>query len=194
MKSKISKRETPLRRLYRQVPNFSFVPPEYKKPNVLSRRLLLRLFITAVIAVELFFIWNLYQEKASLEAAIDSSQLQIQQTEDKKAIVNAEKELRKERQVLQDDWKTLTVRQIDWPQILSAFLKSKPGGIELSLLTQDGELMNANGTASDYASLLQYRSALLGSPAISQINSLDSKSVNGSVTFSLSVKIGVGGR
>ncbi len=194
MKSKISKRETPLRRLYRQVPNFSFVPPEYKKPNVLSRRLLLRLFITAVIAVELFFIWNLYQEKASLEAAIDSSQLQIQQTEDKKAIVNAEKELRKERQVLQDDWKTLTVRQIDWPQILSAFLKSKPGGIELSLLTQDGELMNANGAAPDYTSLLQYRGALLGSPAISQINSLDSKSVNGSVTFSLSVKIGVGGR
>ena len=155
---------------------------------------MLRLFITAVIAVELFFIWNLYQEKASLEAAIDSSQLQIQQTEDKKAIVNAEKELRKERQVLQDDWKTLTVRQIDWPQILSAFLKSKPGGIELSLLTQDGELMNANGAAPDYTSLLQYRGALLGSPAISQINSLDSKSVNGSVTFSLSVKIGVGGR
>ena len=194
MKSKISKRETPLRRLYRQVPNFSFVPPEYQKPNVLSRRLLLRLFIIAVIAVELFFIWNLYQEKVSLEAAIDSSQLQIQQTEDKNAIVNAVKELRKERQALQDNWKTLTVRQADWPQILSSFLKSKPGGIELSLLTQDGELMNANGTASDYASLLQYRSALLGSPAISQIISLDSRVVNGSITFSLSVKIEGGER
>ena len=194
MKSKISETEKQPRRLYRQVPNFNFVPPEYQKPPIFSRRLLLRLLIITIIAAELFFIWNLYQEESSLGAAIGSAQLQIQQTEDKIAIVNAEKELKKERQALQDDWKALTARQADWPQILSAFLKFKPGGIELSLLKQDGELMNANGTTSDYASLLQYRSALLGSPAISQIVSLNSRVVNGSVAFSLSVEIERGGR
>ena len=194
MKSKISETEKQPRRLYRQVPNFNFVPPEYQKPTIFSRRLLLRLLIITIIAAELFFIWNLYQEESSLEAAIDSAQLQIQQTEDKIAIVKAEKELKKERQALQDDWKTLTAGQADWPQILSALLKSKPGEIELSSLKQDGKLINANGTASSYASLLQYRSALLSSPAISQIVSLDSKLSNGSVSFSLSVEIAGGGR
>lgn len=194
IESKINETETQPRRFYRQVPNFNLVPPEYRKPTIFSPRLLLRLLITTIIAAELFFIWNLYQEKSSLEMAIDSAQLQIQQTEDKIAIVSAEKNLKKERQALQDDWKALTAKQTDWPQILSAFLKSKPGGIELSSLKQDGELVNANGTASDYPALLQYRSTLLGSPAISQIISLNSRTVNGSVAFSLSVEIERGGR
>lgn len=180
-----------LRRLYRQVPNFNFVPPEYQKPTIFSRRLLLRLLIIVVIAAELFFIWNLYQEKSSLEAAIDSAQLHIQQTEDKIAIVNAEEELKKEQQALQG---ALTAIHADWPQIMLAFLESKPGGVELSWLKQEGDLMNVSGTASSYASLLEYRSALLGSPAISQIISLNSKVDNSSVTFSLSVEIQRGGR
>lgn len=186
--------EKQTRRLYRQVPNFNLVPPEYQKPPIFSRRLLLRVVVVAIIAAELFAIWNLYQGKASLEEAINSAQLQTQQTEDKVAIVNAENELKKERQALQDDWKTLTAGQADWPQILSALLKSKPGEIELSSLKQDGKLINAKGTASSYTSLLQYRSALLGSPTISQIVSLDSKLSNGSVSFSLSVEIAGGGR
>ena len=195
MKSKINEVETQPRRVYRQVPNFSFVPPEYQKPTIFSRRLLLRLLIIAVIAAELFIVRNLYQDKSSFEAAIDSAQLQIQQTEAKIAIVNAEEELKKERQALQDNRRALTARQADWPQILSAFLKSKPGGIELfTLLTQGEEMMNANGTASNYASLLQYRITLLDSPAISQIVSLNTSVVNDSITFSLSVEIKRGGR
>ncbi len=194
IESKINETETQTRRFYCQVPNFNLVPPQYRKPTMFSPRLLLRLLITTIIAAELLFIWNLYQEKPSLGIAIDSARLQIQQTEDKIAIVSAGKDLKKERQAFQDDWKALTANQTDWPQILSAFLKSKPGGIELSSLKQDGELVNANGTASDYASLLQYRSALLGSPAISQIISLDSRAVNGSVAFSMSVETEGGGR
>ncbi len=194
MKSQINETETQPRKLYRQVPNFNLVPPEYQKPTVFSRRFLLRLLVIAIIAAELFAIWNLYQEKSSLEAAIDSAQLRIQQTEAKIAIVNSEKELKKERQALQDDWKTLTAGQADWQQILSAFLKSKPEGIELSSLKQAGRLINADGTASDYASLLQYRSALLGSPSISQIISLNSGVSSGSISFSLSVEIVGAGR
>ncbi|MFH0768720.1 MAG: hypothetical protein V1932_04035 [Chloroflexota bacterium] len=194
MKSQTNETETQLRRLYRQVPNFNLVPPEYQKPAIFSRRFLLRLLVIAIVAAELFAIWNLYQEKSSLEADIASAQLQIQHTEDKVATVNAEKELKKERQALQDDWETLTMGQADWPQILSAFLKSKPEGVELSSLKQEAGLINANGTASNYASLLQYRSTLLGSPAISQIVSFNSRVSDGSISFSLSVEIAGGGR
>jgi hypothetical protein len=147
-----------------------------------------------MIAAELLSIWNLYQEKSSLERAIESAQLQIQQTEGKIDIVDAEKGLKAERQALQDAWRAQTAGEADWPQVLSAFLKSRPTGVELSLLGQDGDLVSADGTASDYASLLQYRSALLGSPAISQIVSLNSKVSNGLISFSLSVAIEGGGR
>ncbi len=175
------------RKFYRQVPNFNLVPPEYQKPAIFSRRLLVRLLIIAIIAAELFFIWSLYQEKPMLEAT-------IQQTKDKIAIVNAEKEVKNEQQALQNDWKAVTAGQADWPQILSVFLESKPGGIELSLLKQAGESLNANGAASNYASLLEYRSTLLASPAISQIISLNSNGDNVSIAFSLSVEIKRGGR
>ncbi len=189
VESKVNETGRQSRRFYRQVPNFNLVPLEYRRPTVFSPRPLLRLAIAVIIVGELFFLWDLSEQKASIETAVDAARLQIQQTENKIAMVNAEGGLKKERQSLQDDWKALTANRPDWPEILSAFFKSKPAGIDLTSLDEKGGVVKANGFAPDYSSLLQYRSVLLGSPAVSQIVSLDSSTDDGVIAFAVSVEI-----
>ncbi|MFH0768214.1 MAG: PilN domain-containing protein [Chloroflexota bacterium] len=192
------------RKIYRQVPNFNLIPLEYQKPTISFQRFSLRLLLVLVIAAEVFFITNLYQEKSTLEAAIDSTQQEIHQIEERLAVANAERDkakelettveaLKKEHQALEDDWSELAIKQADWPQVMAALFQSKPQGVNLSSVKQDGTRVDATGTTSDYAALLGYRRVLLASPAISQIVSLKSEKAETSISFALTVEVKIGG-
>lgn len=182
------------RKVYRQVPNFNLIPSEYQKPTISGRRLGLRLLVFVVIVAEILFTQNLYREKSALEAVTVSTQQQIQQIEEKLNLVNEIKALAAERQTLADDWRELTTKQADWPRVLTALFQSQPREIKLSALGQDGNRLNATGTASDYTALVEYRRALLASPAISHIVSLQSAKSESAISFAMVVelKIGVG--
>ena len=181
------------RRIYRQVPNFNLLPAEYQRATTSVRRLSIRVLLGLVIVVELFLLWNLYQEKPTIEASIDSTQQQLRQIEQKVAIVNDIKALESGRPVLVNDWKGLTLKQADWAQVMAALVQSRPQGVELALVKRDGMQVIVTGTASDYATLNKYRSALLSSSAISQIIFLNSAQVEPSISFSLAVEVKIEG-
>lgn len=150
------------RKIYRQVPNFNLIPAEYQKPTISGRRLGLRLLLVMVIIAEVLFIQNLYREKSSLEAAITSTQQQIRQIEEELNIINSATALEQERQALEQEeqalknnWRQLLTTQADWPQVLTALLLSQPQNIQLSTVRQDGNRLNAIGTASDYTALVE---------------------------------------
>lgn len=191
------------KKIYRQVPNFNLIPAEYQKPTISFQRFLLRLLLILIIIVDVSFISILYNNKSTSKAAIDSTQQKIQQMEEQLATINAgntgAKELeatiealRQERLVVEDDWKALTT-QADWSRVMTAFFLSKPQGVRLSSVVQDGVRVNATGTVSDYATLIEYRRLLLASPAISRIISLQSSKVETTISFSLAVEVKMGG-
>lgn len=177
---------------YRQVPNFNFIPPEYQKPAVFTRRFSLRLLFVLVIVAEVFFIQNLYQEKLTLEESVDSIQQKIQQVEEKTNIVNTEEALKQEHQVREDTWRELRTNQADWPGITSALFLSKPQGVTLFSIKQDGGRVIATGITSDYAALIRYHRVLQSSPAISQIISLTSKIAESSISFTIDIEVKMG--
>lgn len=180
-------------KIYRQVPNFNLIPLEYQKPTISGRRLWLRLLLVIVIVAEVLFIQNLYREKSTLEAATASTQQKILQIEEKLNLVNETKALEAERQALEDDWRELATKQTDWPKVLTALFQSKPKGVTLSSVQQDGRRLNTTGTASDYTALVEYRHLLLASPTISHIVSLQSVMSESAISFAMVVELKIGG-
>lgn len=187
---------------YRQVPNFNLIPLEYREPTISFLRLSLRLLLVLLIAAQVLFIHNLYQERFTFEATIASAQQKIQQIDQKLKAANAKKteakkieatieSLEKERRTLEDDWRELVMKQPDWWRVMTAFFW-QPQGVELSSIRmQDATQVSATGTASDYAALFEYRRLLLSSPAISRIISLSLKSEKAgtSISFSLVAEV-----
>lgn len=189
------------RKVYHQVPNFNLIPLEYRRPTISFHRLAVRLLLVLVIVAEVFFIQNLYQEKSTLEVAVDSARQEIQQIEKKLAEVNAKKDeakkleatieaLKKEGEALEE----LGMKQADWHQVMAALFQSRSQGVELSSVKQNGARVNVTGIASNYAALLEYRHALLASPAISQIIFLKSEKAGLSISFSLAIEVKMEGK
>ena len=81
---------------YRQVPKFNLISVEYKRPPVNYRQLLFRLLLIVVIVVELVYIWNLSQERYTLESNIESVQWEIQQIQENAEIELAAVDAKKE--------------------------------------------------------------------------------------------------
>ncbi len=178
---------------YRQVPNFNLIPLEYQKPTISLQRFSLRVLLVLVIVAEVFFITNLYLEKSVLDTAIDSTRQKIGSIGAKVDLVKAREALEQERRALEADWGELTMKQADWPQVLVALFQSKPRGVRLSSVKQDGSRLNVTGTASDYKTLVEYHHVLLASPAISQIVSLTSMQEGSAISFSLVIEVKGGG-
>lgn len=187
------------RKVYRQVPNFNLIPSEYQKPTVSGRRLGLRLLLFVVIVAEILYTQKLYWEKFTLEAANTSTQQQIQKLEENVNIVNSAKALEQERQALEQegqtikrDWEQLLATQADWPRVLTALFQSQE--IQLSSIMQDGDRLNVAGTASSYTALVEYRRSLLTYPAILQIVSMQSSKGDSAISFSMAIRLKIGGK
>jgi len=190
---------------YRQVPNFNLIPPEYRRTTTSISRILLRLLLVIVIAIEALFIQTLYQEKLILDADAHSIQQKIQHVEESLTIVNAEREeakeletaieaLRQEHQALEDDLEQLRITQPDWPQVLDALFQSKCEGVQLSMVKLNETQVNATGAVPNYMTLIKYRNTLLTSPTINRIVSLVSTQSESSIFFSLVAEVEMGGK
>lgn len=189
------------RKVYRQVPNFNLIPSEYQKPTISGRRLGLRLLLFVVIVAEIIYTQKLYWERFNLEAANTSTQQQIQKLDEKVNIVNSAKALEEERQALEQegqiikrDWEQLLATQADWPRVLTALFQSQPQEIQLSSIMQDGDRLNVAGTASSYTALVEYRRALLTYPALLQIISMQSSKGESAISFSMAIRLKIGGK
>lgn len=189
------------RKDYRQVPNFNFIPPEYRRPTLSPQRLSLRLLLVLVIVAEVFFVQNLYQQKSTLQAAINSTQQKIAQVEERIAkIANVSgseatiKALRQEWEILERDRKELGMEQPNWSQVMSTFFQSQPKGVALDSIQQLTGVVNITGTALNYPALIEYYRKLLVSPVISSINQLKSERVGGVIAFSFEVVVKAGGQ
>ena len=106
------------RKDYHQVPDFNFIPPEYRKPSISLFWFSLRFLLVLVIVAEASLIWYLQEERGSLQAIVNSRQQQIQLIEEKLVVVQAKKEeakelesaielLDKERQAIEDQLQVL---------------------------------------------------------------------------------------
>ncbi|MBI4180958.1 MAG: hypothetical protein HY528_03420 [Chloroflexi bacterium] len=177
---------------YRQVPNFNLIPLELQKPTISERRRWFYLLFVIVLLAEVFFIQNLYREKSVFEAATVSIQQQIPQLEEKLNLVSETGKLVAERQALENDWRGLLTKQIDWPQVLEALLQYKPGGVAISSVTLEEGRLNVKGTSSDYTGLVEYRRLLLDSPTISHIVSLQSTKSESVISFSMVIELKIG--
>lgn len=194
------------RKDYRRVPNFNLMPLEYQRPAIPLKRLALRILLVLVIAVEVLFIPNLYQQKSSLEAAIELAQRNMQQIDNKiaamanvqgkdaAALAAALKALREKVGGLENDWNALGMEQPNWSAVIAAFYQSKPGGVQLTSVNQSAGLVTVTGTASDYPTLVDYYHGLLTSPVLSRINLLKSASAGASIAFSLEVAVRMVGK
>ncbi len=192
------------RKDYRQVPNFNLIPLEYRKPTISFRRLLPRLLLALVIAIEVSFLPSLYLEKSTLKSTMATTQQRMQQIEGQLASVDAKKQeaaqllatietLKKERETLETDGKELKIKQADWSKVMAAFFQQSPGVKLQSMIQQGTTQVTAKGTASSYAALLDYRRLLLASPAVSRIIYFASAKAEATISFSLEVEIKIGG-
>ncbi len=171
------------KKAYRHVPNINFIPLEYQIPTVSIWRLSLRVLLAIMIVVELLLIPNLYKEKSTIKANVDSAQQKIQQIDKILEAANTKKEEEQYRE-------ELGIKQVDWPQVMTTFFQSQPQGVELQNITNQGTTqVSVTGTAVDYATLASYQKKLLSSPVISRIISLRSNKSGSSVSFSLVAEV-----
>lgn len=190
---------------YQGIPNFNLIPPEYRRPTVPRRKLVIYLLLLLMIIVVVSFSPGLYQRMSAHEAAIEALLRDIQSIEEELEVVTAERgeaaeflvtirEMKDEHQALlnqgQGDWRELGVNPAEWHRVTFAVFRSRLLGVQLSSIGVQGMEVALSGTAPDYVALLRYRKALLADPTISRIASLNSELTEIGVSFSLVARIG----
>ncbi|MBI4296478.1 MAG: PilN domain-containing protein [Chloroflexi bacterium] len=191
---------------YRRVPNFNFIPLEYRLPIVSVRRLSLRMLLVVVVVIEVLLAQNLYAERATIKANVDTAQRKIQQINRRLETANAGKQeaaklqatieaLQKDQAVFEQNRKELGLKQIDWPRVMTTFFQSKPEGIVLQHITkQETGQVSLSGTAVDYATLVSYQTALLSSAIISKVVFPKADRSGSSISFSMVAEVNPGAR
>lgn len=192
------------RKHYRGIPNFNLIPLEYRMASVSLRRLSFLLLLILLIATTVWFIQDLYQERAGRRAAIEALQGDISAIEAQLEVASAARDeaaellttirgMKEQHQGLlnqrQQDWRELGVNPAEWHRVVAAVFRSPLFGVELSSIVVQRMEVALSGTAPDILALLRYRQGLLADPTISRIVSFNSEVVEGTVSFSLVARI-----
>ncbi|MBI2830429.1 MAG: PilN domain-containing protein [Chloroflexi bacterium] len=193
------------RKAYRRVPNFNFIPPEYRMPTISLRRLSFRAVLVLIAVIEILVVQSLYAERSSIKANTDAAQRKTRQIEKRMETVNVNKQeavklqatidaLKKYQETTELSQKELGLEQVNWARVMNTFFQSKPEGVTLQRIAKQERQVSITGTAADYATLVNYQKKLLSSSVFSKVVFPRADKSGASVTFSMIAEVKAGGK